>query len=142
MQLEYRSERSLPANFIYVGKFLRPVFQALARNEVVIDSFDGFMGARKEDVPFLGKHVALAKGPIAIAYRTEAPLIPAFAVRQKDDHHRIEFHPPIPIHECPDEESAIEVATQRYAKLLEHYVTRYPSHYGRILYDRFRDPTR
>ena len=142
MQMEYKSEQSLPANFIYIGKFLRPVYRALGENEVVINSLDGFMGSKKTEVPFLNSKLSLSVGPIMIAFKSGAPLIPAFAVRQKDNRHRITIHEEIPLHGYENDQQAIENGIESYGKLLEYYVREYPSHYGRILYDRFRDPNR
>ena len=142
MEIEYKCEQSLPANFIYIGKFLRPIFRALANNEVVIHSFDGFMGSKKTEVPFLNSKLSLSLGPIITAFKSGAPLVPAFPVRQKNNRHRIMIHQDIPLYSYANTEQAIENGIKIYAKLLEHYVNEYPSHYGRILYDRFRDPNR
>ena len=142
MEMEYKSEQSLPANFIYIGKFLRPIFRALAKNEVVINSFDGFMGSKKTEVPLLNSTLYLSQGPVNIAFKSGAPLIPAFAVRQKDNRHKITIHEEIPLHSYENNQQAIENGIESYGKLLEYYVREYPSHYGRILYDRFRDPNR
>jgi len=142
MEIEYKCEQSLPANFIYIGKFLRPVFKTLGNNEVVIVSFDGFMGSKKTEVPFLNSRLSLSQGPIIIALKSGAPLLPAFAVRQKNNQHSITIHEEIPLHNHENDQQAIEAGIKSYAKLLEHYVNEYPSHYGRILYDRFRDPSR
>lgn len=142
MEIEHKCEQSLPANFIYIGKTMRPVFKALANNEVVIDSFDGFMGSKKTEVPFFNCRLSLSQGPIIIALKTGASLIPSFAVRQKDNHHKIIIHEEISLHNYENKQQVIEKATESYTKLLEHYVEEYPSHYGRILYDRFRDPSR
>ena len=142
MEIEHKCEQSLPANFIYIGKVMRPVFRALASNEVIIDSFDGFRGSKKTEVPFFNSRLSLSQGPIIIALKTGASLIPAFAVRQKDNRHKIIIHEEIPLHNYENKQQAVERAIESYAKLLEHYVSEYPSHYGRVLYDRFRDPSR
>ena len=142
MELEYKCEQSLPANFIYIGNFLRPVFRALTNNEVVIDSFDGFMGSQKREVSFFNRRLSLSVGPVVIAFRSGAPLVPAFAVRQKDGQHRIVVHAEIPLLRYGDKRQAVANGAESYARLLRHYVSEYPSHYGRILYDRFRDSNR
>jgi KDO2-lipid IV(A) lauroyltransferase len=142
MEMEYKSEVSLPANFIYVGKYLRPVFRALKNNELVIDSFDGFMGSKKVNVPFFNGEVSLSTAPAAIAVRSGAPLVPIFAVRQKNNRHRIIIHEEIALDSRRDKDRAITVGVEGFAQLLRYYVNEYPSHYGRALYDRFRDPHR
>lgn len=142
MEMEYKSEQSLHANFIYIGKFLRPIFRALANNEVVIDSFDGFMGSKKTEVPFFNSRLSISRGPVNIAFKSGAPLIPSFAVRQKDNRHKIIICEQIPLQNYQNVQQAIENGIKSYVKLLEHYVEEYSSHYGRILYDRVRDPRR
>ena len=100
------------------------------------------MGSKKTEVPFFNSTLFLSQGPVSVAFKSGAPLIPAFAVRQKDNRHRIAIHEEIPLHHYESDKQAIENGMQSYVKLLEHYVNEYPSHYGRILYDRFLDPRR
>ncbi len=142
MEIEHLSDRSLPANFIYIGKFIRGVYKALAQNELVINSLDGFMSQKRLEVPFLNSKLSLALGPIIIAARSSAPLLPTFAVRQDDNRYKITIHEEIPLDKSLAEAEAVKKATLAYSKLFEEYVLRYPSHYCRSLYDRVRDPDR
>jgi KDO2-lipid IV(A) lauroyltransferase len=142
MDMEYLSDQSLPVNFIYIGKLMRKAYRALAKNEVVIDSFDGFIGTKRIEVPFLNDTNTLALGPILLATRTGAPLLPTFAVRQGDNRHKITIHEEIPLDTDIDENAVMLQATEVYRKILEEYVEQYPSHYCRTLYDRVRDPRR
>jgi KDO2-lipid IV(A) lauroyltransferase len=140
MEIEYQCEKSLPAQFIYIGESIRPAFRALKNNEVVLDSFDGFMGTRKIELDFLRGRLVLSLGPLLIAAKSGAALLPAFAVRQKNNRHRVTIYPEIPLK--GEDEASLRDAAMQYAHLLEDQVKRYPSHYGRIVYDRFRDPKR
>ena len=142
MEMEYKCEQSLPANFIYVGqgKSMRQVFRLLESNEVVLNSFDGFVGSKNIEIPFLQGKISISTGPAAIALRSGAPLVPVFAVRQKDNRHKITIHEEIPFGDDENKQQAIADAVGSFAKLLEHYVSKCPSHYGRTLFDRFRDP--
>lgn len=142
MKMEYECDQSLPAEFIYIGKSLRKVFRALARNEVVMNSFDGFIGAKRKTVPFLNGTNTLALGPVILAHRTGAALLPAFAVRQKDNRHKIIIHEEIPIATDINETEAISQAIETYRLVFEKYVADNPSHYCRTLYDRIIDPGR
>jgi KDO2-lipid IV(A) lauroyltransferase len=142
MKMEYDCDQSLPAEFIYIGKSLRKVFRALARNEVVMNSFDGFIGAKRKTVPFLNGTNRLALGPVILAHRTGAALLPAFAVRQKDNRHKIIIHEEIPIATDINETEAISQALETYRLIFEKYVADNPSHYCRTLYDRVIDPGR
>lgn len=142
MKMEYECDQSLPAKFIYIGKNLREVFRALARNEVVMNSFDGFIGTRRKTVPFLNGTNRLALGPVILAHRTGAALLPAFAVRQKDNRHKIIIHEEIPIATDINEAEAISQALETYRLIFEKYVADNPSHYCRTLYHRVIDPER
>lgn len=144
MEMEYRCEQSLPANFIYVGKgkSMRQIFRLLASNELVINSFDGFVGSKNMELPFLHGKVWFSTGPAVVALRSGAPLIPVFAVRQKDNRHRITIHEEIAIGDHESKQQVVADLVGSFAKLLERYVDEHPSHYGRTLYDRFRDPRR
>lgn len=142
MMLEAQSERSIPAKFIYLNreKTLRKAFEALKRNEVVINSFDGFIGKDIIEVPFLEGNNRLATGPLRLAASTGAPLLPTFAARQKDGRYKINIHKPIFIEST--KHSSIYKALEEYRDLFEKYVATYPDHYCRTLYDRRVDPRR
>ena len=142
MEMEHKSEQSLPVHFIYIGKFLRSIFRALENNEVVIISLDGFMGSQKMEMPFFSRSLTLSTGPLMIAKKSKAPLLPVFPVRQKDNRHKVIVHEEIPIHIDEDKHQTMKNSLGCYIELLEQYVNKYPSHYGRILYDRYRDPNR
>jgi KDO2-lipid IV(A) lauroyltransferase len=142
MKMEYLSDQSLPVNFIYIGKLMREVYRVLAKNEVVMNSFDGFVGTKRIEVPFLNGANTLSLGPIILAARTGAPLLPTFAVRQKDNRHKISIHEEIPLDADTGEDKAVLQAANIYLKIFEDYVEQYPSHYCRTLYDRVRDPRR
>ena len=140
MEIEHRCDQSLPANFIYIGKYLREVYRILNKNELVINSFDGFIGSRHMDMPFFNNTLRLALGPIILAMKSKAALIPTFAIRQDNNKHKIIIHEEIPLED--DNEKAIKNAAETYIKLLEYYMLQYPSHYCRTLYDRVMDPMR
>ncbi len=142
MEIEHLSDRSLPANFIQPGKFLRNVYTVLAKNELLINSLDGFVGSRRLELPFLNSRLTLALGPIIIAARSSAPLLPTFAVRQDDNRYKITIHEEIPLDGGLGEAAAVKKAAAAYIKLFEDYFSRYPSHYCRSLYDRVRDADR
>ena len=142
MQIEHRCDQSLPVNFIYIGKFLREAYRALARNEVVINSMDGFLGAKCVEVPFLKGVSRLSLGPLVMAARSSAAFLPTFAVRQADNRYKITIHEEIKVDKDIPEEEAVKKALDDYTNIFEDYVSRYPSHYCRTLYDRAVDSHR
>jgi lauroyl/myristoyl acyltransferase len=142
MDIEHRCDQSLPVKFIYIGKFLREAYRALARNEVVINSMDGFLGAKCVEVPFLKGVNRLSLGPLVMAVRSSAAFLPTFAVRQADNRYKITIHEEIKVDRDIPEEQAVKKALDDYLKVFEDYVSRYPSHYCRTLYDRAVDSHR
>jgi KDO2-lipid IV(A) lauroyltransferase len=134
MQIEYRCEQSLPAHFIYIGKFMRDVHRAFQRNEVVIDSLDGTRKKETVEIALLETRIMIDPSPIRLALRFNNPLLPAFAVRQEDNRHKIVIHADIMEGISSDNEISVETALNRFIEVFEKHVLEKPSHYGRILY--------
>lgn len=123
----------LPVQFKQIGRFLRPVYQALANNEIVAIAFDGRDSARWAIVDFFGEKVRFSPGPFDLARRTGAVIIPTFIIQDADNNHRIVFEPPFPLSDDPDQERGSARDVQRFARLFEGYVERYPCHFSMVL---------
>jgi len=50
-------------------------------------------------VDFFGRKAATATGPVILAMRTGAAILPCFIIRQPDDTHKIIFEPPFELEE-------------------------------------------
>lgn len=139
-----RSANRLPVRFIQVGSFLRPVHDALRRNEIVALAFDGRDGSQWTEVRFLGRPARFSAGPFRLARRTGAAIIPAFMVRHADDTHTLQLEPAFALPATPrdDEAQALAADTQRFADLFAGYVLRYPCHFATILLRHRRDAAR
>jgi len=129
-------EYKLPVKHISFTSTLRPVFRALERNEIVGITIDGGSGKKYISIPFLGRNANFSKGPVELAIRTGAKIIPAFIVTEKQLMHTLYLHPPIKIDEHLNKEENIQNVIESFVKLLESYVCRYPEHYGYFLYFR------
>lgn len=106
--------------------------EALRNNEVVFIPIDQNFGSGGVFVEFFGQKAATASGPVVLAQRTKAALIPCFIVRQPDDTHKIIFEPPIQLVEAKDPQEAIIQNIQRLTKIIESYIRRYPAEWGWI----------
>lgn len=124
----------LPVKFIQVDRFLRPLYEALGRNEVVAIAFDGQDGSSRAPVDFLGKKVRFATGPFELARRTGAVIIPAFTIRNRNNTHRLVLEPAFELSPCSESEAAAIADTENFAKMFAGYVARYPCHFGMVLY--------
>jgi KDO2-lipid IV(A) lauroyltransferase len=137
MKLELESESSLPAKFIYLdeGKSIRQIYRVLANNEIVVISLDGIIGGKRMSMPFLNGTLLLSTGGASLSLSTEAPSLPIFIVRQKDNKHKIVIHEPVAnLNNGFGKEAFIDMWMKSYTRLFEHYVQSYPDHYARYLY--------
>lgn len=80
-------------------------------------------------VRFFGRLVNAPRGPVALALKLNATLMPVFMVRRKDDpfHHDLIFNPPMKLFRSNDLEKDIQINMQNYIHILETYLTENPS---------------
>jgi KDO2-lipid IV(A) lauroyltransferase len=83
---------------------------------------------------FFGQPASCYTGPIVLARRTGAALVPAFIFREKDRRYRCVVHPAIPL---PEGEGDCRPAIESYNRILEGYVRRFPEQWPWI-YKRWR----
>ncbi len=134
-EIKSRYESTLPIKHVAVHSSMRPVYRALANNEIVGISSDGGGGKRIVDVAFLGRTAYFQEGVAVLAAKTGAEIIPAFILTDKWLRHRLILHKPLMVSsEKNGEEGTGSKIIQNYAFLLEKYVNNYPDHYGYTLY--------
>ena len=134
MEMELEREKHLPANFIYIDKFLRDIFRVLSKNEIMVIALDGPMSGKRVSLQFLNRNASFSVTPIKLAAKTGTPLIPVFIVRKKNERYRIIFEKPIFIDKTRGREIFIEKALKHFVNLLGSYVRQYPCHYGLSLF--------
>ena len=78
-------------------------------------------------VTLCGKTVTLPSGPARLCLRSLAPMVPTFLVREGVWKFRLCFEPPVWPQPRPGGSVAVQRLTQRYASVLERYLTRFPS---------------
>jgi len=106
--------------------------EALRNNEVVFIPLDQNFGTGGVFVDFFGRKAATATGPVVLAQRTKAAVLPCFIVRQKDDRHKIIFEPPLDLEEGRDPQETVIINIQRLTNIIESYIRRYPAEWGWI----------
>lgn len=104
----------------------------LRNNELVFIPVDQNFGTGGVFVDFFGKKAATAAGPVVLALRTKADIIPSFIVRQKDDTHKIIFEKPLILEEGKSYQETIVLNIQRLTNIIESYIRRYPAQWGWI----------
>jgi KDO2-lipid IV(A) lauroyltransferase len=103
---------------------------SLRANEIVFIPLDQNFGTGGVFVDFFGRKAATATGPVVLAQRTKAALLPCFIVRQPDDSHRIIFEPRLELAESKDAEETITINIQRLTNIIESYIRKYPAEWG------------
>jgi len=136
MQNRLKIEKSIPANIINVetNKSLRPAFRCLQQNEILMITGDGHGGTNPIGdnyilVDFLGQKTYFPRGPVIIAQRTGAVMLPLFCFRLDDVRQCADIHPPLPLNFSNDKEADIRNNTQLYADALSKGLREHPDHW-------------
>jgi KDO2-lipid IV(A) lauroyltransferase len=107
--------------------------RTLRNNELLLIPIDQNFGAKGGIfVDFFGKEAATATGPVVLAQRTQATILPCFILRQPDDTHKIIFEPPLKLEEGRSQQETLLINIQRLTNIIESYIRRYPAEWGWI----------
>jgi len=106
--------------------------KALRENRLLLIPLDQNFGTSGVYVDFFGRKAATATGPVVLAQRTGAAILPCFIIRQKDDTHRIVFEPALELVKGKDEAETIVNNIQRITNIIESYIRRYPQEWSWI----------
>ncbi|HQQ05741.1 MAG TPA: lysophospholipid acyltransferase family protein [Candidatus Omnitrophota bacterium] len=106
--------------------------RSLRNNEVIFLPLDQNFGSGGVFVDFFGRKAATATGPVVLAQRTGAAIVPCFIIRQEDDRHTIVFEPEMPLTQGGTEEESIRINVQRLTSVIESYVRQYPAEWSWI----------
>ncbi|MDD5506662.1 MAG: lysophospholipid acyltransferase family protein [Candidatus Omnitrophica bacterium] len=105
---------------------------ALRNNELIFIPIDQNFGTGGVFVNFFGRQAATATGPVVLAQRTKAALIPCFILRQPEDRHKIIFEPELELKEGKDPRDTVLINIQRLTDIIEAYIRKYPAEWGWI----------
>lgn len=106
--------------------------RSLRNNELVFIPLDQNFGTGGVFVNFFGSKAATAVGPVVLAQRTKAELVPCFIVRQKDDTHKIIFEQALDLETRGSPQDMVSLNIQRLTSIIESYIRKYPSEWGWI----------
>jgi KDO2-lipid IV(A) lauroyltransferase len=129
-----KEAEKLPVKFIQKGKFLRPIYNALKKNEIIAIAFDGRDGSKWIVTSFYQRKALFSTGPFELARRTGAIIIPTFIIRKNKYTHKLIFEMPLNLSENSDIERALSEDTIHFAELLTNYIDKYPCHFGWLLF--------
>jgi lauroyl/myristoyl acyltransferase len=102
------------------------VLAALERNEIVAMQGDRVFSGRAIEIELFGERFAFPLGPFLVAYRCEAPLLPAFVIQQGWSRWRAETPAPIAFPRTGDRDEDLRAGARAYARELERVVSRHP----------------
>jgi len=105
----------------------RKITRLLAENMIIgilsdqnVDKYEGVF------VDFFGSPACTSVGLTVLALRTDAPVLPAFMARMPSGKYKFIIQPPVEITRTDDYESDLLVNTQRFTKIVEDMVRKYP----------------
>jgi len=132
--IKIRLECKSDVPIIMADSFLRPVFRALKKNEIIMITGDGTGGeghlGKYIPVSFLGQTVNFPAGPAALALKTGAVMVPAFTIPVKKRFETV-IEPGFALsagHNLADGQT-VKQLTQKFARKMEYYVRLYPFHW-------------
>ena len=104
---------------------------ALRNNEILFMLLDqNFGSAGGVFVDFFGRKAATATGPVVLAGRAQALILPMFVVRQEGDFHKIFIEPPRAIEPRGNGNDKIAAHVSELTRVIETYIRRYPQEWG------------
>ncbi|MCI4625186.1 MAG: lysophospholipid acyltransferase family protein [Candidatus Magnetoovum sp. WYHC-5] len=133
--LRQQDYSGLPVRFLRSDLHLKETLKALKDNELVAIAFDGRESAQWVEVSFFDKRAYFAPGPVKLAQKTGAAILPTFIIRKGDNTHTIVFEEPIYLNKsaASDNNGYLEEHMQRLAGIFEYYIGKYPCHFAAIM---------
>jgi len=134
LRIRMRLENQFRVKHVHVGKSLRPAYETLKRNGILMISGDGIGGIRGAGenylpLPFLGRTLLVPPGAARMARTTGAALLPLFCVQQPDFTHTATIEAPIRQQLTDDRAADVRHTTGEVLRVFETYVDRHPEHW-------------
>jgi KDO2-lipid IV(A) lauroyltransferase len=107
----------------------REILKALRKNEIVLLIADEFKSGGVE-VEFLGLKVFAQRGPITLAMRAGAPLIPMFVTRDEKNSLTLRIESPLDLVQTGQIQDDVDVNVALFTNQLENMVRRYPDQWN------------
>ena len=134
LRIRLRIENQFMVKHVHVGTSLRPAYETLKRNGILMITGDGIGGIRGAgenyiSLPFLGRNMLFPPGPARMARTAGAALLPLFCVQQPDFTHRAIIEAPIACQLTDNRNADVRQSTAEYARVFETYINRHPEHW-------------
>jgi len=106
------------------------ILNALRNNEIVVIQVDQNFGTGGVWVKFFGKLAATAVGPITLALRTKAAVVPVYMVREGRGKHQLKIFPEEELIAKEDKDQAILLNVIKITRIIENWVRKFPSQWA------------
>lgn len=113
--------RLIPADEPLIG-----LFRALKRGEMIVLPCDRDFGDHSRFVDFFDSPARLPDGPVRVALRTGAAIVPAFAVRRPDDSFLLRIYPPLELPQTGNLEADVAAGMELVVAALERQIAEHP----------------
>jgi lauroyl/myristoyl acyltransferase len=108
------------------GRVTRELVERLASGGTVALVADRDLSGRGVEVEFFGERTTIPAGPVALAERTGATLLPVGCYFKEGRGHRFVVRPPLEIPAAPTREERVALGTQRCALAFEEIIRAAP----------------
>ncbi|MCI5167370.1 MAG: lauroyl acyltransferase, partial [Candidatus Electrothrix sp. GM3_4] len=129
-RLRMHYESRIPADIIQAASFLRPIFQALRSNQIIMTTGDGSgteeAFGKQECFQFLGQQVVLPLGPAILSRKTGASLLPLFILSGDQTLFTVIIEPEI-TSDLPGEQGVLD-CTKKFLTRSEEYILASPGY--------------
>jgi lauroyl/myristoyl acyltransferase len=113
--------RLIPSDEAMIG-----LFRALKRGEIIALPCDRDVTDHGRVIEFFGTPTRLPDGPVRVALRTGAPLIPAFVLRLPDDTFEVNVEPALELKHTGNVEADVEAGMKLVVKSMERHISKSP----------------
>ncbi|MBI3333162.1 MAG: lysophospholipid acyltransferase family protein [Candidatus Omnitrophica bacterium] len=130
--------KGIPIQRMGLKAFFQTCLSALERNQILALVGDRDFFDHGLVLPFFGRTLRVPTGPANFSFRTGAPIVPAFLVREPDGGYRFIIESPIVPPQGLGREAAVRQMTESSLKVMETYIRRYPTQW--YMFQEFWNP--
>ena len=113
--------RLIPSDEPMIG-----LFRALKRGEMIALPCDRDVADHGQVVNFFGSPARLPDGPVRVALRTGAALVPAFVLRLPGDSFLVQIEPPLELSHTEDQEADVTAGMKIVVAAMERHLSQHP----------------
>ncbi|MFC1514751.1 lysophospholipid acyltransferase family protein, partial [Candidatus Omnitrophota bacterium] len=103
--------------------------KALTSNEIIVLQMDQNFGTGGVWVKFFGKLAATPVGPIVLATRAKAAIVPMYIVRKGKSKYTLFIEKEASLEQREDKDEAVLLNAIKFTKINEEWISKYPEHW-------------